>query len=675
MNSQDLNNIFEGTADAIRALLKTSDGVKPEDFNKEILKGVRENDIYFFETLEERDSSSINFNDGDVCIVSKDKYIQYDGARMGQATNMQKEWQFPESITLETAITSSYSDRFIVRTSTTNYIFLSLSSSSYTVKLGRSTIVATTIASYTSSDGITYTRTSEESSHIFDALPTVYSSMQTRAVFLPFILFLGADFVGIYKYNTDTWKNLNLGITLSSDDVLLDKKAYTSEGIITGTRDMSKYRDFYFYIQNEEPTSKTGLWCTYDENLTKPNLDNNYEIITRQPTLIKPTLVMECPLDMSINTFNSKSCNNVHVGNIINLNYNGVEIQKLHSVIVEDKMYLFKAYKDDTVTSDYFFEVDLNTYECTQLSMPNISYKHNSDIWETKFAYDGINLYVTVDDTADSSRYVHNLYYYNLTNKTWSNPVTLYSTTSYYYTHMLGMLAYNGVVYAGVGYRTTDPNSTLITTYDTSNGSKSNLFIDKASCSKEILYRINSIFYSEGCVFENLVYSIPPVGSKFQFDFSKLTSTNLIAACTGANINTTGSLGMLFNNYNSVLYVYSSDNMHGANLLENSKYNNVNLICPSGVDLVVLSYIINNTLYVLFDDGNVYSYDLSNIDFFSNNINICISSSGTECQLYAKNKLKVSDVIAFTKTYGKPNVVKKIYVGNGTSWNLIKENQ
>ena len=55
------------------------------------------------------------------------------------------------------------------------------------------------------------------------------------------------------RYHEVKWNNLNIGINTKELDILLNKKAYTSNGIINGTRDMRKYIEKGYIVSLTEP--------------------------------------------------------------------------------------------------------------------------------------------------------------------------------------------------------------------------------------------------------------------------------------------------------------------------------------------------------------------------------------------------------------------------------------
>ena len=115
--------------------------------------------IYKVGSTAERDAIA-NPEEDDMCIIYKYVFNEFNGV-YPDLGNMQNTWYFPATITLNTAITSSNS---ATMQASSNNITITLNATTCTIKYRKSVLSNVTIASYTSSDGLVYTRTSSDES-------------------------------------------------------------------------------------------------------------------------------------------------------------------------------------------------------------------------------------------------------------------------------------------------------------------------------------------------------------------------------------------------------------------------------------------------------------------------------------------------------------------------------
>ena len=159
-----LVNLFKDVADAIREKNKTSDLINATDFPTEIGK-IKTEKVKLFNTIEEMNTSTDNINE-DLAIVyglnktsvKEDEYFQT--------------LYLPENVVLDEALTSNTSAIFLDESGSLR-VTLSLSGSTIQMIIG-SFFNMTVIANYTSSDGLTYTRTSTNETYTFNS-PIKYS--------------------------------------------------------------------------------------------------------------------------------------------------------------------------------------------------------------------------------------------------------------------------------------------------------------------------------------------------------------------------------------------------------------------------------------------------------------------------------------------------------------------
>lgn len=116
---------------------------------------------------------------------------------------------------------------------------------------------------YTSSDGITYIKEEPtESSVNLGTTVKLSEYSEWNNLIGKFIQIMEINFEGIYQYIESAWSYLDIGTTATADDIWSPKTFYTSEGMQTSSLNKLSYPKQNVYIQSTEPTEKTGLWLT-----------------------------------------------------------------------------------------------------------------------------------------------------------------------------------------------------------------------------------------------------------------------------------------------------------------------------------------------------------------------------------------------------------------------------
>ena len=184
--------------------------------------------IYKVSTIEERDAIT-DMVEGDVCVV------YYANVSNATATSEFQKAKFPNIVVLPEAVTD-YID-LMYRATDHSIMFDcwgSLDSSSF--RMDCSTDTGNIRISYTSNDGITYTRTDggNESVDFGTTIKHDYPEMWNDAIGY-FILIGALNFDGIFTYSNNSWVYSDIGFPLSPSDIFKDIKAYSNSGIITGT--------------------------------------------------------------------------------------------------------------------------------------------------------------------------------------------------------------------------------------------------------------------------------------------------------------------------------------------------------------------------------------------------------------------------------------------------------
>lgn len=661
MLSEELNRINNSV---IRIRNKMKVNTAPiEEVAQAVENFVGSVNTYKVKSIEERDL--LDAKEEDVCVVHNE-YLE------GVTAN--KEFQkvyIPESVTLDAAVTSSSTIR-----DERMYTMITLSPTTFRVR----NMSSGTYITMTSTDGITYTKSSTSDS-IELRYPMSIGDDVYRQELNKLILVEAIEFPGIFIYKKGVWSNLNIGVDIIPRDVLINKKAYSNTGMINGERDMSKYRNFNFYIQNTEPTNKKGLWCTYDSNYTNPleywtdyedtNSSNNItfeETFKDLSNIVKANHHMESSLTLSSSSTTStgwSKCNDItHIERLI-MTIDGVEYKDTEGLIIGDLLYLISHSSDGTTQSSKMVVLNLTDYTYTVKTVPSITTAHNLQT----IASDGTYIYMAIQDTSSSSSYVNYMYVYTIATESWSSRVSLLSTSDYELSMCVGILPYNGVAAVCLSTRTNIPSAARIIRYTVSSGSKSTVSITATTdfSVSEVGYAID-MFEDQNCTITDAgLYSVPG----FSINLASMTATTLKNAVL-ANNKTSGPYGILHGTDD----YYRMYRTESCAIYKQSTGETVypQIALPASVNVILFIYFRDNIMYLYGDDNNVYTLDVSNLISFTSRVLFQIGESGTPCELFRYLKLPIINVSARVNSFVRVNVINKVYVGDGTSWTLIKDN-
>lgn len=217
---------IEKAVDRIRAKVK-----KPTEAIEEVATAVEEmgagtgeQDIYKVSSIEERDS--LNAKENDMCVVHSLDEFYCDGTKYGHTLI------FPETIVVDNAITSSIMFNLKYGSANTRITY-QVSKTSFTVR-DYGNMATPYLARYTSTDGITYTRTTTVEEITYKEDITIYSGT-FNAKITPFMKMKDITFDGIFTYSNEVWNYTNINIPTESTKIIPENKVYTNNGIITGT--------------------------------------------------------------------------------------------------------------------------------------------------------------------------------------------------------------------------------------------------------------------------------------------------------------------------------------------------------------------------------------------------------------------------------------------------------
>ena len=256
-DTSNLTQFLTDVAGAIKEKTGKTDKIPAANFDAEILsiKTGGSGDVKLFETEEEMQSDT-TAKEGDLAIVYRNTL-----ANMVADTETQY-ITFPDTVTLPTAFTGEYHGR--IRAVDDSAMFdgqVMLNQTSFEFS-GYSETGETTI-NYTSTDGITYTRSTTITNPV-DLGTVVKSYYEWNDNLGYFMQVSSSSFTGLYKYNSTAWELAPTDLTTVADDVYLTK-FYGANGIEQGT------------LQNIENLSKDNinkrvkLWDIFNSGMVCPS--------------------------------------------------------------------------------------------------------------------------------------------------------------------------------------------------------------------------------------------------------------------------------------------------------------------------------------------------------------------------------------------------------------------
>ena len=190
--------------------------------------------IYKVASIQEM-SNLDNVEEGDICLV-------YDSQYKAVIPNLNfNVFQFPDSVTLSQAVQQS------------NAYFQMVDESEGYVSVDFSIYEGAEISgfveldgnfqefniTYTTSDNITFTKSSATGEGIITGnivtLPKEIYLSEPNSEVGSFIKVEQPEFAGIFQYDGSNWNNLNIGLDVTTNDIFAGIKAYSNNGILTGT--------------------------------------------------------------------------------------------------------------------------------------------------------------------------------------------------------------------------------------------------------------------------------------------------------------------------------------------------------------------------------------------------------------------------------------------------------
>lgn len=658
--STNLRTIFQNTANSIRTVLGTQDKIAPDNFDNRIL-GLKTN-IYKTATIAEM--NEISGETGDLCVVTTfSEQNLTESFTEGTIT-------LPDSVTLPTAVTGM---KMLDDMGTCRLNAQLMNDGMYfNCRIDRERVMA----EYSSNDGQHYTKVSGPE----EVAVSGVQFMGFDDTFGYFFKVMAASFDGIFTYDGTSWVNYNIGANTASADVLLGKKAYTNNGLVVGTRDMRKYKDWRFYLQNTEPTEKSGIWCTYDSSYTNP-----IDAYASYPDLFAfgfteddvneaamPTFVRNKGFSSSISE-TILTQNGILHSSVHSFSYNNRNYSSLKQLIIGTKLYMLRS----QYNNQYMFVIDLTNDSVTQKSMPSITYSHDTSIYSSCITSDGSTIVMVLCEITNSSTNAKTFraYKYSIANNTWTNQ-TLATTTGDAYMTCRGVInAGDNKYIACISQNSSPSNIKLVTFYGTNTTTSTiTLTINSDTFPQKCMDKVVSLFQSGG--YYKVTNGILDTGV-FTLNVNSLTESSIKNAIINSPKTIVGAGGIVLGdyacNFRPSVYGFSSTRIDRGYSAYNCTF--PNLVLPSGVIGSGLAYTIGDKLYLHCSDSKIYSYNISDIKHRDGVINFQIGPEGTFCDnMIADFNCSIINVGATSDVKTSPNIIQQVYYGNGTSWELIKDN-
>ena len=215
--------------------------------------------VKLFETIEEMNSSTGNV-EGDLAIV-------YRNILANMVADTETQYiTFPDTVTLPTAFAGDYNSGGALQAVDSSVYFtpqVTLSQTSFVFDYFDDWDEYTINVEYTSTDGITYTRSTTITNPV-DVGTVVKPGTQWNDNLGYFMKVDSTSFTGLYKYSGTAWELAPTQLTVTADDVF-DKEFYGANGLEVGT------------LQNIENLSKNNinkrvkLWNIFNSGMVCPS--------------------------------------------------------------------------------------------------------------------------------------------------------------------------------------------------------------------------------------------------------------------------------------------------------------------------------------------------------------------------------------------------------------------
>ena len=279
--------------DGIKETLGLSASTPLEDINTSVelaVDAVENIDVFKVATIAERDL--LTAKDGDICVVYSNSQAPMSNPPIAGT------YIFPDTVTFDSAISSNY---YIDMYSNVE-ISIRLTNSMCRVDVDHNTI------SYTSNDGITYTKSSGISDITLPSATWDVFEFDTECT--KFMILDTTNFPGIFEYKNNSWSYLNIGMPIQSDFITKDKQVYSNSGKITGTM-----YDSYNYLLDDDWNNYTEVYLNYINNIkdwsTSRRSDGQYGLFKGLTSKYLPILNLINNQNLTSMKFAFSDCSNL----------------------------------------------------------------------------------------------------------------------------------------------------------------------------------------------------------------------------------------------------------------------------------------------------------------------------------------------------------------------------
>ena len=219
------------------------------------ISGGGSTDIYKVSSIQERDEL-LNINEGDMCVVSN---TALGPINAGTVFNY---CELPNNVTLDNAISNNYNAYFNSTGSTMIdfSVYLSSSRCDINIYIDNDGEYIDGNASYSSQDGINYTLDSIQGDAFVNNTLTLpetirYMFGEWSNDIGEFIHAVTTVFTGIYTYKDSAWEYADVNSIINADQMYLGNTAYTNNGFVQGNVNPEEYVKFNVYGGNTVPNN------------------------------------------------------------------------------------------------------------------------------------------------------------------------------------------------------------------------------------------------------------------------------------------------------------------------------------------------------------------------------------------------------------------------------------
>ena len=659
------------------ARMKEAIGVPPETPLEDITKTVEDNSktiqagVYVVE--DESELESLTPKEGELA-------IKYENSlRNLQATEVLTKLFFPDTFTLDTAITTSSYGMY--------------RDPSQTIYRTRAYMTATTfyvmdeydyiqIVRYTSTDGKTYTKQEAYKDVMeYECPGNQIRQTYTGETYLNGLFVKSVDFK-LWRYVEGSWNYADIGCNISEDQIFKPGVAYSSTGKVTGVLDEKQYRNNFLYFQQTEPENKKGVWCKiktsqlfnhskYTKDCNTEITDSDLSCANNTFSLIRSSLFRVVP-NYGSTAWEYTTCNGGDIVQGLTIYYNGSSTSyTYYGVLLNGKYYAY----DSTNRRIYLFDF-INNTRTSKASAPSTMSSYT--LQDVAYKNNKIYFLTRANSGSSSSGYTCRMFIYDISANTWTN-YSLGNPGSAYSSPISVIVTDNNVYYT---YR--------------SNSNTELFYIRKLNISSMSLISTISI---------DRVNDIPDETKRSNFSSSFRLFTSISYNSTGNTIyNPYFSLDLTTFTKDAILEQINSEDYHpgwmshpyvegeeytylypyqryfiGKYNIETREQHVIPYRVSDGETLqctINFMFRYNNKMYAFKQTGTkLYSLDLNAVTVMpSYDPVIQTGVGGKEVEISEGLTVRLKNVWALNYNGTSVNTVEQIYIGDGKEWKLFRTN-